>query len=199
MKNNFMFNSASLPYLVIIVINVIVFALPYVFNFGGAAGSNNTFLSLGWKENYAILQNGQWYRLLTSMFLHGGTMHLAFNMYSLWDLGGLVNRISIGQEKNSAFVFLAIYFFAGICGGLASMYFNPGTPSVGASGAIFGLIGAVVAYALVNGQTGLLQNLTQVIILNLIIGFSPGSNIDNSGHIGGLIGGGLIGFLLLAI
>ena len=199
MKNNFMFNSAALPYLVIIVINVVVFALPHVVNFGGAAGSNNTFLSLGWKENYAILQNGQWYRLLTSMFLHGGIMHLAFNMYSLWDLGGLVNQISRFQNKNSAFVFLAIYFFAGICGGLASMYFNPGTPSVGASGAIFGLIGAVVAYALVNGQTSLLQSLTQVIILNLIIGFSPGSNIDNSGHIGGLIGGSLIGFLLLAI
>ena len=189
-----MFNSAALPYLIIIIINVIVFAFPYVLGY-----NNNSFLSLGWKDNYSILQNGQWYRLITSMFLHGSIMHIFFNMYSLWDLGGLVNRISIGQEKNSAFVFLVIYFFAGICGGLASMYFNPGTPSVGASGAIFGLIGAVVAYAIFNNQTTLLQSLTQVIILNLIIGFSPGSNIDNSGHIGGLIGGSLIGFLLLAI
>ena len=71
--------------------------------------------------------------------------------------------------------------------------------SVGASGAIFGLIGAIVAFALYNNQTALLQSLVNVIILNLVIGFSQGSNIDNSGHIGGLIGGGLIGFFLLAI
>jgi rhomboid protease GluP len=194
MKNNSMFISTALPYLIIIIINVIIFAFPYVLGY-----NNNSFLSLGWKDNYSILENGQWYRLITSMFLHGGVMHLLFNMYSLWDLGRLTNQIASIQGKNAPFVFLAIYFFAGICGGLASMYFNSETPSVGASGAIFGLIGAIVAFAVFNNQTALLQSLTQVIILNLIIGFSPGSNIDNSGHIGGLIGGGLIGFLLLAI
>jgi rhomboid protease GluP len=198
MKFNPMFNYTMLPYAIIIAINVIIFLLPQFVNFGGY-NSSQTFLTFGWKENYSILQNGEWYRLLTSMFLHGGFLHLAFNMYSLWDLGGLTNQIARVQEKNAPFVFLAIYFFAGICGGLASMYFNPGTPSVGASGAIFGLIGAIVAFALYNNQTALLQSLVNVIILNLIIGFSPGSNIDNSGHIGGLVGGALIGFFLLAI
>jgi rhomboid protease GluP len=198
MKINFMFNYTMLPYAIIIAINVVIFLLPQFVNFGGY-NSGQTFLSLGWKDNYSILHNGEWYRLLTSMFLHGGIMHLAFNMYSLWVLGEQFNSVARFQEKNVAFVFLAVYFFAGICGGLASMYFNPGTPSVGASGAIFGLIGAITAFALVNGQTAILQNLVQVIILNLIIGFSPGSNIDNSGHIGGLFGGALIGYFLLAI
>lgn len=193
-----MFNIAMLPYIVIIAINVSIFLLPQVVNFGGFNSSQN-FLSFGWKDNYSILKNGEWYRLITSMFLHSGIMHLAFNMYSLWVLGEQFNSVARFQEKNVVFVFLAVYFFAGVCGGLASMYFNPGTPSVGASGAIFGMIGALVSFALFNGQTAILQNLVQVIILNLIIGFSPGSNIDNSGHIGGLIGGAVIGFFLLAI
>src|SRR5258708_17824636 len=83
--------------------------------------------------------SGQWWRLLTYMFLHGDLMHIAFNMWCLWDLGALCESL-YGRST-----FAAIYLITGIAAGLASVAWNPGVLSVGASGAIFGLAGALIA------------------------------------------------------
>jgi rhomboid protease GluP len=83
--------------------------------------------------------SGQWWRLLTYMFLHGGLMHIGFNMWCLWDLGQLCESL-YGRAT-----FAALYLITGIAGGLASIAWNPGVVSVGASGAIFGLAGALIA------------------------------------------------------
>ena len=83
--------------------------------------------------------SGEWWRLLTYMFLHGGAMHIFFNMWCLWDLGRLC------ESLYGRWTFAAIYLITGISGGLASIAWNPRVLSVGASGAIFGLAGALIA------------------------------------------------------
>jgi rhomboid protease GluP len=89
--------------------------------------------------NFGPLPSGDWWRLVTYMFLHGGLMHIAFNMWCLWDLGALC------ESLYGRWTFACIYLITGIAGGLASVAWNPGVLSVGASGAIFGLAGALLA------------------------------------------------------
>jgi len=181
-----------MPIIVIalIVINVIVFVIPYLIRFGPTtAQSILTFQQLGWKSNVAI-RDGEYYRLVTSAFLHGDILHLFFNMYSLWAIGPSILPL-FGSTG-----FALIYFGSAIGGSLASFILNP-SPSLGASGAVFGLIGAYVVVALVSRNPSLLANIGFIIALNLVIGFLPGSNIDNSGHIGGLVAG--IGITLILV
>lgn len=150
-------------------------------------------LRFGWKENGLIIQ-GQYWRLLTPIFLHAGplpgflplSLHLLVNCYSLNVMGRYVERI-YGHVK-----FLAVYLAAGVLGNIASFAFSP-HPAVGASGAIFGLLGAMVYYGVENPKVykkyfG--SNIIATILLNIFIGFSLGSGIiDNFGHLGGLVGG----------
>ena len=133
------------------------------------------------------IRAGEYYRIITGMFLHGGIFHLLFNCYALYIIGSQLESF-IGKFK-----YFIIYFFAGISGSLFSMMFS-NTPSVGASGAIFGLMGSLIYfgyhYRVYLGNYVKTQ-LIPLVIINLIIGFSA-SNIDNFAHIGGLIGGTLM-------
>ena len=133
------------------------------------------------------IRAGEYYRIITGMFLHGGILHLLFNCYALYIIGSQLESF-IGKFK-----YFIIYFFAGISGSLFSMMFS-NTPSVGASGAIFGLMGSLIYfgyhYRVYLGNYVKTQ-LIPLVIINLIIGFSA-SNIDNFAHIGGLIGGTLM-------
>lgn len=168
--------------LVLIIINIAVFALPYIVRFGPTTSASVfNFLQLGWKSNSEI-RDGEYYRLITSSFLHGDLFHLLINMYSLYQIGpGLLPLFgSIG--------FALIYFGSALGGSLASFFFNS-NPSVGASGAIFGLIGAYLVMAILRRDPGLLANISIIILINLAIGFTPGSRIDNFGHLGGLAAG----------
>lgn len=140
-------------------------------------------------NNYELVKGGEIYRLITCMFLHGSVMHLICNMYALYILGSQVERY-YGTLK-----FLVIYFISGILGSLFSCVFMSSyTYSIGASGAIFGLLGSI-AYFTYNYRATL-QSLLRgqvmpAIIVNLLIGFIvPG--IDVTAHVGGLIGGILI-------
>ena len=148
-------------------------------------GSNDTLTLIQFGANYGpLVKSGQVFRLLTSAFLHIGVIHLLVNMYSLYVIGSQVENY-IGKWK-----FLLIYFVSAISGNLLSVVFNTGI-SAGASGAIFGLLGALLYfglhYRLFLGNV-LVTQIIPVIILNLFIGFAiPG--IDNSAHIGGLVGG----------
>lgn len=135
----------------------------------------------------AIALNGEWYRLLTAAFLHGGILHIAFNMYILWLIGQQLERV-LGHSR-----FLALYVLSAVGGSVASYLFSPfHTVSVGASGAVFGLMGALV----VTGRR-LRADVSQVVVLigiNTVIGFViPG--IDWRAHMGGL----LVGSVLAAV
>jgi len=143
----------------------------------------------GGKINEYILA-GQLWRLFTPMFLHGSIIHIAFNMYALFNFGpGL--ELHYGRWR-----FLALYLLGGFAGNVMSFMFSV-NPSLGSSTAIFGLLGAEGVFLFHNralfGDFAR-RALTQVVmiaVVNLVIGFTPGAGIDNWGHIGGLLGGTL--------
>jgi rhomboid protease GluP len=145
-------------------------------------------LSLGAKVNQAIAA-GQIWRLVTPLFVHAGLLHIGVNMYSLYVIGPAVERF-FGSKR-----MLVIYLLSGIVGVDFSLGLSP-NPSVGASGAIFGLLGALATLLFMHrhifGRMGTIQfrQLVLVALLNLALGLSPG--IDNWGHVGGLIGGSLL-------
>jgi rhomboid protease GluP len=140
--------------------------------------------------------SGDWWRLFTYMFLHGSLMHIAFNMWCLWDLGRLC------ESLYGRWTFAAIYLITGVAGGLASVAWNPQVLSVGASGAIFGLAGALAASFYLGEFSipkvaiqGTLRSLLFFIGFNVIFGaMIPG--IDNACHGGGLVSGVILGALI---
>jgi membrane associated rhomboid family serine protease len=135
---------------------------------------------------------GEWWRLLSSMFLHAGLIHLALNSYVLWIFGVEIER-QIGR-----LVMLAVFLVTGVFAGATSFAFAPGyTIAVGASGAIFGLVGAFIAYNYLRRQHVMaqarLRGALTMLLINLVIGFSiPG--IDWRAHVGGLVAGLVAGF-----
>ncbi len=136
-----------------------------------------------------IANDGEWWRLFTSAFLHGSFLHIAFNMYVLFFLGPTLERI-LGHTR-----FLTLYILAALGGSVASYWFSDiNTVSVGASGAIFGLMGALI----VAGHR-LKYDITQVLVLlgiNVVIGFiSP--NVDWRAHFGGLVIGALVAAIMV--
>ncbi|WP_060884002.1 rhomboid family intramembrane serine protease [Streptomyces caniscabiei] len=132
---------------------------------------------------------GQWYRLVTSMFLHSGVMHIAFNMLSLWWIGGPLEA-ALGRAR-----YLALYFASGLAGSaLTYLLAAPNQWTLGASGAIFGLFGATAVL-----MRRLKYDMRPVIILlviNLVITFGW-SGIAWQAHVGGLVGGVLIGYAMV--
>lgn len=169
----------------LIFICILVFILMYVL--GNGSTDNYTLLVFGANVD-TLTKNGDYYRLFTSMFLHIGILHLLCNMYSLYIIGKEVESV-FGKVK-----YLIIYLLSGIAGSILSLAFNHNTICAGASGAIFGLLGALLYfgyyYRTYLGAT-LTRSIIPVIVLNLIIGFTS-SGIDNAAHIGGLVGGILI-------
>ena len=169
----------------LIFICILVFILMYVL--GNGSTDNYTLLVFGANVD-TLTKNGDYYRLFTSMFLHIGILHLLCNMYSLYIIGKEVENV-FGKVK-----YLIIYLLSGIAGSVLSLAFNHNTICAGASGAIFGLLGALLYfgyyYRTYLGVT-LTRSIIPVIVLNLIIGFTS-SGIDNAAHIGGLVGGILI-------
>lgn len=168
----------------LIAVNVILYIIPVLF------GLHDSLIA-----NFSVwgpaIRDGQTYRLITGIFLHGGFVHLLFNCYALYVIGSQVENF-LGKFK-----FLVIYLVAGISGALFSMIFG-NYASVGASGAIFGLMGALVYfgyhYRVYLGNV-IKSQIIPLIILNLCLGFMM-SGIDNFAHIGGLIGGTLMSIAL---
>jgi len=140
---------------------------------------------LGGKINELILE-GQFWRLLTPILLHGSILHIAFNMYALFSFGPSLEK-SYGHWR-----YLLLYVLAGYCGNVLSFVLSP-NPSIGASTAIFGLVAAETVFiyrnrALFGSRAkSMLMNLVVVVVINLVLGLQPG--IDNWGHLGGLVGG----------
>lgn len=133
----------------------------------------------------SLVKSGEVYRLISYMFLHAGIIHIFFNMYSLYIVGPQVENF-FGKWK-----FLLIYIISGITGGLLSIALNGEIISVGASGAIFGLFGALLYFGYnYRGYIGSIikSQILPIVIYNLLLGFFI-SGIDMWGHVGGLIGG----------
>jgi membrane associated rhomboid family serine protease len=165
----------------LIAINVVVFLLE-------RGGDSSTYVFREGALTGAGVANGEWWRVGTAAFLHANALHILFNMYALWLLGRALERY-IGTAR-----FLAIYVVAGITGSAGALLVtNPNTATVGASGAIFGLMGALLV--LERRGVPLVGPILPVLLINLVITLAiPGISIG--GHIGGVIGGVLAALAL---
>lgn len=183
--------SYKTPSITYIIMGICVFLFIMMYIFGNGSESTSTLIKFG--ANYDLLtKSGEYYRLFTCMFLHIGIWHLLCNMYSLYIIGKEIENL-YGKSK-----YLVIYVLSGLCGSILSLAFSHNTISAGASGAIFGLLGALLYfgyyYRTYLGAT-IRSSIIPVIILNLIIGMlTPG--ISNSAHIGGLVGGILVSMMV---
>ncbi len=142
----------------------------------------------------ALVLQGQWWRIVTGAFMHGGVPHIALNMFALYQVGSFVEAVG-GTPR-----FLAVYFVSMLGSGLAVTFFSPDEVTVGASGAIFGLFGALVIIGLRLGKRGrsLIAQSVPIIGLNLVFTFAV-PNISAAGHVGGLISGFAIAALLYLV
>lgn len=180
----------------LVALNVLVF-LAMLADGAGLLEANSA-VHLRWGANFGPLtKEDQWWRLATCVFLHFGLVHLAMNMWALWGVGGLVERL----YGNAGF--LALYLFAGLTGSFASLYWNADrVVSAGASGAIFGVFGALAAFVLREPRSvpkSVLKSLTGSMLVFIVYSVVFGaavSGIDNAAHAGGLAGGFLAGLLL---
>jgi rhomboid protease GluP len=171
--------------IILVVITVGVFAIQYLLQV--TTGRDILFLYAG-KINMFIMQGEVW-RLLTPALLHGGILHVALNMYALFIIGSRLERF-YGPWR-----FLLLYVLSAFAGNVLSFVLTD-APSLGASTAIFGIFAAEGMFIYQNrklfGATRTRQaitNLGVILMINLFYGFAPGTNIDNMGHIGGLLGG----------
>ena len=166
--------------IMLITINVLIFLYGLFFD-------KNSMLINNFALYAPYVRGGDYYRLISSAFLHVSLFHLLVNMYSLYIIGSQIENF-FGKTK-----YIVIYLFSAIMGSLFSMLFTRGV-SIGASGAIFGLLGAMLCfgyfYRIYLGNT-ITSQILPVILINLLIGFSS-SSIDNFAHIGGLVGGIII-------
>lgn len=176
---------------VLIVLNVAAFLAEIAGGGGGLGGSSGAVIDdLGLRG--ASVANGEWYRLISGGFLHAGLLHIGFNMFALFILGGLLEP-AIGTPR-----FLALYFaslFAGAFGALALT--DPGQVTVGASGAIFGLFGAAFLIARGRGLDAIASQLGFLLLINLALTFGV-RGISVGGHLGGLAGGLLCALVIVA-
>lgn len=159
----------------LIIINVLI----YVFSL-----FNDSLLQNFAVNRFYIVEMGQYYRLITGIFLHGSFLHLIFNMYALYIIGMQLESF-LGKWK-----YLIVYLLSGLAGSMLSVFFSNNF-SVGASGAIFGLLGALLYFGYhyrVYLDSVVKSQIIPLILINLVIGFTV-SGIDNWAHIGGLVGG----------
>ena len=174
----------------LIAVNVALFPLTNAVSGGfGFGGGGLKPLGVEMALYGPAVARGEDYRLITAAFVHYGLLHLAFNMYALYLIGGVFERYA-GPVR-----FAAVYFVSALAGSFGALLVTPHSPTVGASGAIFGLMGALFVFERQRGMSLLGGSIGGLIVINLLITFGiPGISVG--GHIGGLIGGGLVGFAL---
>ena len=172
--------------------NIFVFILMVLFGTNVFTPSIDSLIQWGGNIRYLTI-NGQFWRLFTSVFLHGGILHLVFNMYALLYVGSILENV-IGRNK-----FIFAYLISGIAASVSSLMIHENVVSVGASGAIFGLFGVLLPllgskeFNFPNiSVKNLLSNVSVFVLYNIMIGFTK-SGIDNAAHIGGLFTGVIIG------
>jgi membrane associated rhomboid family serine protease len=153
---------------------------------GGGLGSGGGRIFTNYALYGPAVAEGEWWRLITSGFLHGGLLHLGFNMYILWFLGNMLEP-SLGPWR-----FGALYFASLLAGSFGVMLAAPDQPTLGASGAVFGLMAAAFVFQRARGVDPWRSGLGPVILFNLALPFLfPNLNISIAAHIGGLVGGAI--------
>ena len=163
----------------LIAINVLVYLITAVQG-NGLNSPGGALFAKFWLDGPDVAQGG-WWRLITAAFLHASILHIGFNMYVLYAIGSHVEQY-LGRAR-----FLALYFVAGLAGSAGALVLTPLSVTVGASGAIFGMLGA---WLIIEWQTTgrLAGNAMTWIVINLALSFAI-ANISIGGHVGGLIGG----------
>jgi membrane associated rhomboid family serine protease len=177
--------------MVLIAINAIVYLIEIAHGGGGLGGqSTKTIYDLGGLFGPAVSE-GEWYRLVTSGFVHVSPLHIAFNMVLLFFLGRLLEP-ALGTPR-----FLALYFASLLAGSFGVMLLDPNAVSAGASGAIFGLAGATFVIARGRGMDAIAGEIGFLIVFNLVFTFAA-ANISVGAHLGGLVGGVLCALAIVA-
>jgi membrane associated rhomboid family serine protease len=180
--------SSGLVTRTLIAINVAVFVLTSIGggSLSGSAGRLHVRLAL-----YGpAVSHGEWYRLITSGFVHYGLLHLAFNMVILYRVGEAL-EVNLGRVR-----FVVLYFVSLLAGSFGALLLSPNTYTAGASGAVFGLFAALAIAQRRNGIDVWSNGIGGLLVLNLIITLLPGSNVSIGGHLGGLVGGAAVGALM---
>ncbi len=177
----------------ILLINFSLFAATTLYSMRTNTPDNATLMLFGAKLPFAYLSgNGEWWRLVTAGFLHGGVLHILMNSWVLFDLGAEVEAI-YGTRR-----FIVFYFVSTVCGFLASSKFYAGI-SIGSSAGIFGLIGAMVAFGVVDKSAfgAAAKSLyMRWAVYGLLMGLLPFFPTDNAAHIGGLASGFVVAWVL---
>jgi len=183
------FMSAPATY-VLIAINVVMYLVEISAGAGGFdARINSVSVDLGLFG--PSVAEGEWYRMVTSGFLHANLIHIGFNMFLLFMLGRLLEP-ALGTSR-----FVVLYFASLLAGSFGALLMDPNSLTVGASGAVFGLFGAGFLLARERGLSSLASELGFLIVINLVLSFTV-SGISAGGHLGGLVGGLICGATIIA-
>jgi len=174
----------------LIAINVVIYLIEIGGGGGGLASPSGKMV-----EDFGLygpfVAEGEWYRLVTSGFLHASLFHIGFNMLLLFFLGRLLEP-ALGTPR-----FLVLYFASLLAGSLGALILEPNSLGIGASGAIFGLAGATFVIARGRGMEALAGQIGFLIVFNLIFSFSA-RNVSIGAHLGGLIGGVICALIIVA-
>jgi membrane associated rhomboid family serine protease len=187
------FNLPNEPWVTraLIAVNVALFLVTNRIAGGGIGFGNASLTPLAqkmWLDGPDVA-SGEWYRLISSSFLHYGILHIAFNMYVLYIVGTALERY-IGSLR-----FAMVYFVSALAGAFGALLLTPNAATGGASGAIFGVMGALFVLERQRGVQLMGGTVGGLIVINLLLSFAV-AGISIGGHIGGLIGGGLTAFAL---
>jgi membrane associated rhomboid family serine protease len=175
---------------VLIALNVVAYLAEIAGGGGGLdPGNSSVLFDFGLFGPYVA--EGEWYRLLTSGFLHGSLIHIGFNMFALFFLGRLLEP-AIGTPR-----FLALYFSSLLAGSFGAILLDPNALTIGASGAVFGIFGATFVIARSRGVDALASSIGIILVLNLVITFGR-PEISIGGHLGGLAAGLLCAAVIVA-
>ncbi len=182
--------------MLIILINTGIYIAMVLHTRAGTQGMSfdfdaRTMVEFGGKYGPFMMQ-GEWWRLVTAGFVHGGILHILMNMWVLFDLGAQT------EEMYGTTRYLTIYFIATVTGFLASFYWAPGVPSAGASAGLMGLIGAMIALGVRDRSAWgaeIRRFYTRWVVYIVIFGLLPFFAVDNAAHLGGLAGGFVVGYV----
>jgi len=179
----------------LIAINIIIYIISSILSHNIVDMDMEVLGNMGALFGPFVVFKGEWWRLFTSMFLHAGMTHILMNMFSLYLIG---RGVEMYFEKKA---YILIYLFSGLLGAMASLYMHPQSLGIGASGAIFGIFGALAGFFLAHKDKiasqskAFMKDFTIVLGINLVLGLSLPS-IDVSAHIGGLVVGFIGGFIV---
>jgi membrane associated rhomboid family serine protease len=179
---------------ILIAINLLVFLAETATGspLGGIGGSGGTVYLKGALYGPFIADGHQYYRLLTAGFLHAGLLHILFNMVFLWFMGQMLEP-AIGRLN-----FAVVYFVSLLAGSFGALLFQPDVGTVGASGACFGILGALIVVAHYRGISIWQSGLGITLLINIVFSLSV-AGISIGGHLGGVVGGAICGWLIVQL